>query len=111
MNMDIINNNNFMNNFNEKMNKKNNMNIMNIPNAEEINLNTNLRKELKSNSEMRKMVKLWKNRQSARKCRAKKNIYLKNLEEENKKLREEITKYKNRQQNQVKLELYMQHVI
>lgn len=52
-----------------------------------------------------------KNRMSARKCRQKKNIYVKDLEEENLSLREEINKYKLIQTNDNKLEYYIDQVI
>jgi len=59
---------------------------------------------------MRKMIKLMKNRMSARKCRQKKNNYVKNLQEENSQLREELNKYKLIQTNNMKLEYYIEQV-
>ena len=51
-----------------------------------------------------------KNRMSARKCRQKKNNYVKNLQEENSQLREELNKYKLIQTNNMKLEYYIEQV-
>jgi hypothetical protein len=66
-----------------------------------------LEKEITSNVDMKKMMKLMKNRMSARKCRQKKNIYLKTLEKENSRLREELNKYKTIQTNNMKFDYYI----
>ena len=59
---------------------------------------------------MRKMMKLMKNRLSARKCRQKKKHFIKNLEKEISGLKEELNKYKSIQTNEVKLEHYLDQV-
>ena len=56
-------------------------------------------------------MKLMKNRMSARKCRQKKNLYIKNLEEENYRLKEEIKKYKLKEKDDMKLDYYIEQVI
>lgn len=74
------------------------------------NIPLDLKKEITTNVDMKKMMKLMKNRMSARKCRQKKNIYVRNLEEENSRLREELNKYKSIQTNNMKLEYYIEQV-
>lgn len=56
------------------------------------------------------MMKLMKNRLSARKCRQNKKKYVKNLELEIRELREELNKYKSIQTNEMKLEYYIDQV-
>lgn len=56
------------------------------------------------------MMKLMKNRLSARKCRQKKKHYIKNLEKEISDLRVELNKYKSIQTNEMKLEYYIDQV-
>lgn len=70
----------------------------------------NFEKEINSSVDMRKMMKLMKNRLSARKCRQKKKHYIKNLEKEIHDLREELNKYKSIQTNEMKLEYYIDQV-
>ena len=55
-------------------------------------------------------MKLMKNRMSARKCRQKKNVYVKHIEEENSRLREELNRCKLVQTNNMKLEYYIENV-
>jgi hypothetical protein len=71
----------------------------------------NLEKEINSTVDMKKMMKLMKNRLSARKCRQKKKHYIKNLEKEIHDLRDELNKYKSIQTNEMKLEYYIDQVI
>lgn len=59
---------------------------------------------------MKKMMKLMKNRLSARKCRQKKKSYVKGLEKEVKELREELNKYKAIQTNEMRMEYYIDQV-
>lgn len=59
---------------------------------------------------MKKMMKLMRNRVSARKCRQKKKSYVKNMEKEISELREELNKYKSIQANEMKLEYYIDKV-
>jgi bZIP transcription factor len=69
-----------------------------------------LEREMTSNIDMKKMMKLMKNRLSARKCRQKKKSYVKNLEKEIAEIREELNKYKSIQTNEMKLEYYIDKV-
>ncbi len=61
--------------------------------------------------DIRKVMKLMKNRLSARKCRQKKKYYIKTLEKEIQSLREELNKYKSIKTNEMKLEYYIDQVI
>ena len=83
----------------------------NSENLSSSNFQFDLEKEITSKVDMKKMMKLMKNRMSARKCRQKKNCYVKNLEDENLRLREELNKCKLIQTNNMKLEYYINHVI
>jgi len=75
------------------------------------NRSLNLGKEMNSTVDMKKMMKLMKNRLSARKCRQKKKNYMKNLEKEILELRGELNKYKSIQANEMKMEYYINQVI
>ncbi len=67
-------------------------------------------KEISPNIYMKKIMKLMKNRLSARKCRQKKKIYMKNLEEEIVGLRSQLTKYKSLNSNEMKMEFFINEV-
>ena len=57
-----------------------------------------------SQSEMKKMMRLMKNRLSARKCRQKKKYYVEQMEEEILQLKIELEKYKNMEKKEKSLE-------
>ena len=57
-----------------------------------------------SQNEMKKMMRLMKNRLSARKCRQKKKIYVEQMEEEIHQLKSELEKYKNMERKEKSLE-------
>ncbi len=67
-------------------------------------------KEISPNIYMKKIMKSMKNRLSARKCRQKKKIYMKNLEEEIVGLRSQLTKYKSLNSNEMKMEFFINEV-
>lgn len=57
-----------------------------------------------SQNEMKKMMRLMKNRLSARKCRQKKKFYVEQMEEEILQLKSELEKYKNMEKKEKSLE-------
>jgi hypothetical protein len=57
-----------------------------------------------SQNEMKKMMRLMKNRLSARKCRQKKKYYVEQMEEEILQLKNELEKYKNMEKKEKSLE-------